>query len=62
MMGDGAIEGEIMKQRDPRRCVRTSVVDEMLERPVDGDGGGRAQLLAAMVLKNEWLWCRFSAT
>ena len=51
MMGDGAIEGEIMKRRAPRRCGRTSVVDEMLERPVVGGGGGRAQLLVAMMLK-----------
>ena len=46
MMGDGAIVGEIVKRRAPRRCGRTSVVDEILERPVDGRGGGRAQLLA----------------
>ena len=59
MMGDGAIEGEIIKRRAPRRCGRTSVGDEMLEGPVIGGGGGRAQLLAAMMLKNERLLCYF---
>ena len=29
MMGDGAIVGEIVKRRAPRRCGRTSVVDEI---------------------------------
>ena len=60
MMGDGAIEGEIMKRRAPQHCGRTSVVEKMLERPVDGGGGGGAQLFAAKVLEKEWLWCCFS--
>ena len=51
MMGDGAIVGDVVKRRAPRRCGRTSVVDEILERPVDGGGEGRAQLFAAKVLE-----------
>ena len=59
MMGGGAIEGEIIKRRARRRCGRTSVGDEMLEGPVIGGGGGRAQLLTVMMLKNERLRCYF---